>query len=181
MPSVKTIRGKTETIKDRAIYVYLPSLEMAEDWKHRAEKAGASISKFVIERVEDSLRREEGEEGYLSRLELIACFRKSEEELEKLRNENRLLRKLVDNLDTELKRYRAKPFLEDNFQGVRMFDKELINLLRKGGSYRDEDILANLGVNPTQAELVKAVSKQLEALEGYGLVEFSGKGWSWKG
>jgi hypothetical protein len=33
----------------------------------KAEKAGVSISKFVIERVEDSIRREEGEEGYLSR------------------------------------------------------------------------------------------------------------------
>ena len=36
----KPNRGKTETIKDRAIYVYLPSLEMVEDWKRRAEKAG---------------------------------------------------------------------------------------------------------------------------------------------
>ena len=33
-------RGKTETIKQRAIYVYLPSLEMVEDWKRRAERAG---------------------------------------------------------------------------------------------------------------------------------------------
>jgi len=56
-------RRKTETIKERAIYVYLPSLGMVRDWKSRAEKVG-SISKFVIERVEDSIRREEGEEGY---------------------------------------------------------------------------------------------------------------------
>jgi hypothetical protein len=47
-----------------------PSLETAENWKRRAEKAGVSISKFVIERVEDSIRRE-GEEGYISRAELI--------------------------------------------------------------------------------------------------------------
>jgi len=36
---------------------------MAENWKRRAEKAGISISKFVVERVEDSIRREEGEEA----------------------------------------------------------------------------------------------------------------------
>jgi hypothetical protein len=53
----------TKTIKERAIYVYLPSLEMARDWKSKAESAGASVSKFVIDRVEDSLRREEGEGG----------------------------------------------------------------------------------------------------------------------
>jgi len=57
---VETRKRKTETIKDRAIYVYLPSLEMVEDWKARAEKGGVSISNFVIERVEDSIRREEG-------------------------------------------------------------------------------------------------------------------------
>lgn len=95
----KRSRGKTETIKDRAIYVYLPSLEMVGDWKGRARKAGVSISRFVVEGVEDSIRREEGEEGYLSRLELVKRLRNAEEELKKLRNENRLLEKLVDNLD----------------------------------------------------------------------------------
>ncbi len=33
--------GKTETIKKRSIYVYLPSEDMVEDWKQRAEKARA--------------------------------------------------------------------------------------------------------------------------------------------
>jgi len=41
---------------------------MVEGWKAGAERAGVSISKFVVERVEDSIRREEGEESYLSRL-----------------------------------------------------------------------------------------------------------------
>ena len=76
----KPNRGKTETIKDRAVYVYLPSLEMVENWRRRAEKAGVSISKFVVERVEDSIRREEGEEGYLSRAELVRRLRGDEEE-----------------------------------------------------------------------------------------------------
>jgi len=64
----KPNRGKTRTIKDRAIYVYLSSLEMVEDWKQRAGKAGMSVSKFVVERVEESIRREEGEEGILAEL-----------------------------------------------------------------------------------------------------------------
>ena len=72
--------GKTETIKNRAIYVYLPSLSMVEDWKRQAEKAGTSISKFVVERVEDSTRREDGEEGYLTRLDLIRRLNNAEEE-----------------------------------------------------------------------------------------------------
>ena len=67
----KPNRGKTETIKERAVYVYLPSIEMVDDWKRRAGKAGTPLSKFVMERVEDSIKREDGEEGYLNRLELI--------------------------------------------------------------------------------------------------------------
>jgi predicted transcriptional regulator len=176
----RTNRGKTETVKQRAIYVYPPSLKITEDWKNRAEKAGTSISKFVIERVEDSIRREEGEESYLNRLELIKRLDKAEEELKKLRSDNRLLKKLVDNLDNELKRYRAKPFLKEDFQGIRRFEQELIDLLRKGDSYTGEAILANLNVNPSDTDLVKAVNNQLEILENYGLVEYVGRGWKWK-
>ncbi|MEM2169590.1 MAG: hypothetical protein QXH97_05745 [Candidatus Bathyarchaeia archaeon] len=174
-------RGKTETIKERTVYIYLPSLEMVEDWKRRAERAGVSLSKFVIERVLDSIRREDGEEGYLSRADLIKRLRNTEEEVKRLREENRLLRKLVENLDNELRRYRAVPFLEEHFEGVRRFDKELIDLLRGGGVYSDEEILARLNIDPSNADLVKAVSKQLELLEEYGLVEFTGRGWRWRG
>jgi predicted RNase H-like nuclease (RuvC/YqgF family) len=175
----RTNRGKTKTVKQRAIYVYLPSLEVAEDWKDRASKAGTSISKFVMERVEDSIRREEGEESYLNRLDLLKRLDKAEEELKKLRNENRLLKKLVDNLDNELKRHRAKPFLEEDFQGTRRFDKELIELLRKGDTYTGDAILAHFNIDPSETELVKTVNKQLEILEKYGLVEYVGRGWKW--
>jgi transposase len=154
---------------------------MVEDWKRRAEKAGVSISKFVIERVEESIRREEGEEGYLSRAELIKRLRDAEEELKKVKNENRLLKKLAENLDNELRRYRAQPFLEEAFEGVRRFDRDLIELLRRGGSYTEEQILTHLNIDPSDTDLVKAVSKQLEALEGYGLLEYKGRGWKWKG
>ena len=54
--------GKTETVKKRAIYVYVPSLGVVERWKGLAEKQNTRISKFVIEHVE-KLRRH----GTLSR------------------------------------------------------------------------------------------------------------------
>jgi len=57
---------------------------MLEDWKKRARKAKTSLSKFIIERVEDSIRKGEGEEGYLGRLELISRLKKAEDELKEL-------------------------------------------------------------------------------------------------
>ena len=176
-----TKKSKTETIKERAIYVYLPSLEMVDSWKLKADKAGVSISKFVVDRVEDAIRKEEGEETYLSRLQLVERLRKAEEESKGLREENRLLKKLVDNLDNELKRYRAKPFLEENFEGKRTFSRELIDLLKKGSTIGGDEILTRLGIESSDVDLVKSINRQLEVLEDYGLVEFTSKGWRWKG
>jgi len=176
----KPNKGKTETIKKRAIYVYLPSQKMADEWKGRADKAGTSISKFVIDRVEDSIRKEEGEEGYLNRLELIKKLNNAEEELKQLRQDNRLLKKLAENLDNENKRLRAQPFLDDSFRGVRRYNQEVIDLLKEGGSYSGEEILTKLSIDPSDTDLVKAVNRQLEVLESYGLVAYVGRGWKWK-
>jgi hypothetical protein len=90
---------------------------MVKDWKSRAEKGDVSISKFVIERVEEAVGREEGEASYLGRVELIKKLSDAEEELKKVRNENMLLRKLAENLGNELRRYSAQPFLEEAFEG----------------------------------------------------------------
>jgi hypothetical protein len=51
-------KSKTETIKKRAIYVYLPSEEMVKEWKELAGKTGTSLSKFVIGHVMNSLGKE---------------------------------------------------------------------------------------------------------------------------
>ncbi len=177
----KPNRGKTKTIKDRTIYIYLPTLSMVKDWKTRAEKAGASISKFVMERVEDSLKKEEGEEGYLSRIELIKKLGEIQDENKSMKEENRMLKRLAENLDKELRRYRAKPFVDEGFRGMRRFEKEFIELLKKGQSLNEERILSELGIDVSDVEMVKAVNKQLEALEGYGLVGYRGRGWRWKG
>jgi hypothetical protein len=176
----KPNKGKTKTIKKRSIYVYLPTQKMVEDWKSKAEKSGVSISKFVIDRVEDSLRKEEGEKSYLNRLELIKQLNNAKEEKDKLRKDNKLLKKLVDNLDNELKGLRAKPFLQEEYRGVREFDKELVELLKEGKSLLPEEILFRLNIESSKTNLIKAVNNQLSILEKYGLVEYVGRGWKWK-
>ena len=171
---------KTKDLKKRAIYVYLPSVEMANKWKKLAGKAGASISKFVIEHVEGSLK-EEGEEGYPRRTELIKRLKGVNEELARLREEKKILKRAYERLDLELRRYRAQPFLEGEFQGVRTYDKELIALLKRQGTVEGRRILEELGIDPRDSDLVKAVNKQLENLEGYGLIVARPRGWKWLG
>jgi len=51
-------RSRTADIKDRAVFVYLPSVEMAERWKSAARKRNHTLSGFIIETVEKSLSDE---------------------------------------------------------------------------------------------------------------------------
>jgi hypothetical protein len=91
-------RGKTETIKQRSIYVYLPSNDIVNEWKNLAKKSGASVSKFVQEHVMNSLRQEKME-GYEPRIELIKKLQITKEENDKLREENRILISAYERLD----------------------------------------------------------------------------------
>ncbi len=59
-------QGKAETIKERTAYIYIPSFDMVEDWKKRSHAANISLSKFVLDRVEDSIHSDKGSEGYVS-------------------------------------------------------------------------------------------------------------------
>lgn len=170
---------KNKQLTDRAIYVYLPTVEMAREWKALADKANASISKFVIEHVENSLKQEEDRKGYASRAELLKQLSEKDELIAKLTQDNRLLKMLADNLDREMKHYRAQPFLEDRFEGTRAYDKDLVELLKKEKTIDSDRLLKQLGINPKDTDLVKAVNKQLHALQGYGLVEPTARGWRW--
>jgi len=51
-------RSRTADIKERAVFVYLPSVEMAERWKSAARKRNHTLSGFIIETVESSLSDE---------------------------------------------------------------------------------------------------------------------------
>jgi hypothetical protein len=173
-------RRKTETIKERSIYVYLPSHEMVKAWKKRADERGVSISKFVIEHVENSLQQEE-DPSYRSRGELIKEISELKSELKEFREDNRQKRIVIERQENELRRYRAEGFLDEHFAGVRKYDRELIEILKTRGVVDSDELLQALNINPREGDLLKAVSHQLENLEAYGLIESTKRGWRWLG
>lgn len=172
--------GKTDTIKKRAIYVYLPSLEMVQHWKELASRQDLSVSKFVTEHVENSLRQEEGEEGFMSRAELMKKATELESQVGELSRERRMLRTLVGKLERDLKVQSTRDFLDEEFEGTRSFDRELVELLRVGRSLMDDELLEGLGLECDDMEARKTVGKQLESLESYGLVKATSNGWVWR-
>jgi ATP-dependent Lon protease len=171
-------KGLTQTIKQRALYLYLPSEEMAEEWKSLAKHARVSVSRFILDHVQNSLDQEKGD--YVARSELIKREQELKAENSKLREENRMLRSAYERLDEELKHYRAKPFLEPEFEGIRTYEKELIDLFKKQKAVRSDEILGSLRIDPGNSDLVKAVNRQLELLEKYGIIEPIIGGWKWK-
>ncbi len=168
-------------LKERSIYVYLPSVDIAKRWKKLAEKSGRTISKFVAEHVENSLAQEEESSEYKSRAELLNQQKEKDGEIARLRKESRLMKQLAERLDNELRRYRIQPFAEEDFQGIRTYDRELVELLKRERNVDSDDLLRRLGIDPKEKDMVKAVDRQLASLESYGLVQATPRGWRWKG
>jgi hypothetical protein len=173
--------GKTRAINERYVYAYLPSVEMVRDWKAKAKKTNVSISQFILEHVTNSLRQEDGEESYKPRVEMIEELRKRDETIEKLTRENEITRLALERVEGELRRYRAEPFLEENFRGTRKYDVKLIEILKKGEPVDSNQLLRQLRISAKDSDLVKAVGRQLENLEAYRLVEKTHRGWKWVG
>ncbi len=174
-------RRKTETIKERAIYVYLPSEDMAKEWKGRAEAGGLSISKFVVEHVQNSLSQEE-DPGYASRSELLRRLGSLEDENRRLSEEDDILKSAYARLEEELKVYRRTSFEETkDYQGARGFEKELVAVLKRKRIVDAGELLGLLGVDPKDTESVKAVTRELQNLVDYGFVVALPRGWRWQG
>ena len=116
--------------KERYTYVYHPSVEHKRRWEKIAKKAKTSLSKFVIGTVDSVI---DGDEDFKPRRELVR-------EMDTLRAENRTLRDdlcqkiiVLQKYENELKRYRHQAFLGADYQGVRRYSKELVEILKSRG------------------------------------------------
>jgi hypothetical protein len=164
--------------KSRYVYLYLPSADDKKRWEKLAIEAGVPLTKFVIEIVENALLEES---EFKPRAEMVKELGSLRDEVRKLQDELRLKNIVIDKYESELKRYRSATFLEGGFEGAREYNHELVELLKRKGVADSYKILEELGIDPREADLVKAVSSQLDNLEAYGLVESTPRGWRWKG
>lgn len=176
---------KSKTTKKRRIYVYLPSKELMERWKKHAKKQGMSISKYIFEIVDEHIQTDKTDK---SKKELSKNFIKLEKQNEILRIENIELKKKVDMLnlltdryEKQLRDYSNKTFIENGkWEGVREYQSELIELFKSKTSIKENEIIDLLHIDPTDVKTMKAISKQIEHLEDYGVIEHIKGGWRWK-
>ena len=164
--------------RSRYVYVYLPSAEDKKRWDKLASEAKVPLSKFVIEIVENALA---DDAEIKPRAELVKQLGTLRDEIRKLQEELKLKNIVLDKYENELKRYRSAAFLEDDFEGARKYSQRLIKILKRGDLVDNYRLLEELGIDPREADLVKAVSTELENLETYGLISYSPRGWRWVG
>ncbi|VVB64377.1 Uncharacterised protein [uncultured archaeon] len=162
--------------KNRYTYVYHPSVVHKERCVKLAKKARTPLSKFIVGIVD----------GVLDENEEYKPHREVAREMETLKTENKTLRDdlrqkeiVLERYEAELKRYRAQPFQEEDYQGMRRYSKELVEILKSRGFVDSYRLLEDLSIDPRESDLVKAVSMQLEELEGYGMIKAEAKGWRW--
>ncbi len=173
--------GKTETIKQRTAYAYLPSEQARARWEKAAKATGMSLSRFIVDVVERALR-EGDDEDFRSPKEVWKENVELRETNKRLAEEKRMMSALVEKLEDEVRRYRTELFLEGpQVRRVRQYEKELIDLLREGGVVNSEEILRRLRIKPTDTASTQAIRIQLENLQAYGLVHATPRGWRWVG
>jgi predicted RNase H-like nuclease (RuvC/YqgF family) len=171
--------GKTESIKERRVDVYLDTIGRKERWTRKADEADESLSKFVQQCVEYAL--EKGGPNFEELGERGKKIQDLEEEMKSLRNEVKQKNIVIEKLEADLGRYRMEPFLKDDYEGVRDFDQELIQLVKEAERIKSEELVRRLGVDQTDRETMQAIDSQLRQLESYGLIAHTTHGWRWDG
>ncbi len=172
-------KSKTDTIKERSLYVYLPHEEMTKEWKHRAEQAGTSISKFIIEHVTNSLNSEKHQPSVETRVNLIKSNKELQAENNDLHKKLQLLENLCGRLEHDLRKQTLQPFQQKDFTGIRAYEADLIKVFKTYNDIRKEDIYSKLDIDPMDKESTTAILHQIEQLERYGLIKDIGRKWRW--
>jgi regulator of replication initiation timing len=162
--------------KSRYVWLYLPSKGDKKRWQAIADKAKSPLSTFCISIIEEKLAEEE---DFKPRRELTKENETLKAENKALRDDLRQKAVVLERFEADLKKYRSQSFLENDYHGVRRYSKEIVELLKSRGQVDSYKILEALEIDPRESELVKAVSRQLEELEGYGLIKAEGRSWQW--
>ncbi len=175
---------KRTPVKQRSIYVYVPTNEMADRWKRLAKKSGLSISQYVQNIVENHI----GDNSVVaSREALDRRLGELEGQNSQLRSENIALAKrvkmldvLTDRYEEDLRNLKNRQFQdESSFEGVREYEPKLIKLLKEKGFVKEHELLDLLHIDPSDTASIWAINQQLDNLFSYELVKRSKGGLMW--
>ncbi|HWG89366.1 MAG TPA: hypothetical protein VNZ52_00810 [Candidatus Thermoplasmatota archaeon] len=177
--------GKTKTIKQRRIDVYLPTLEAKERWGEAAAKRRQKVSEMVFELVETALAPPVGADQATPQ-QLVEELEDLRADLEAQRRRIEELTLLKESLEQELATYRAQAVADTG--GVPKLDSRLVRLFSEArgrdGRHRvveAPEVRKALRITARDEDQGKALNLSLEAMELHGWIKRAGKGWVWHG
>ena len=162
--------------KNRSWTLYFPSEEDLDRWQELAKAAKLPLSHWIFETMELHLA-ESPQEGH----DLAKEVSQFKEEIATLHEELRIKSKILQQYETELFNLRHREFLQSpsEIRGFAQLSEELVELLKKGKTWRSDDLLKALNLDPKNKDSISILLNQLQGLQDFGLVEESTKGWRW--
>lgn len=163
-----------EKYRGRRWEIYFPSEIFLEKWKERAKASRMPLSKWIFETIESHM-----DEDTTTVQDLTM-------DQEALRDQNRKLRRDLENAEAELERQRTELFklrnealLQPVPQGVVQLNERLVDILKSGGTWSSHGLLKELDINSNDVEAIQIVTHQLQMLQDFNLVIEGPRGWKW--
>jgi hypothetical protein len=158
--------------KDRTIQLITHSDSQKSKLEKLAHKNGSPLSKYLLNLIESAAADEERPIRLEDSSKLL-------EEIDILKEDLRIKSLLLERYESDMRRHQSASFIEPGFRGIRHIDVKLICAI-KAGPIGDYKLLDLLQIDRNDTDMIQAVSRQLEALESYGLIGKGEGGWRWK-
>lgn len=139
---------------------------------------GQPLSKYILEMARRGRDRDSSRTGSPEAAKELTDLR---EENRRLRAEQTELRKLYDRAEADIFKLRHGSYSDENFQGDRQPAEKLIAILQSHKTLSKQDLLQEMGIDISDIEAMKILLGQLQALQTFGLVDESARGWRWVG
>ena len=161
--------GKSKTIKERSVYLYVPTEGMVEQWKKEARRHGMPLSRFLVEIIDDAMRRNPS--GLTPKEELEKELAKASSELASLRSEKESFQSLLRQTEASVASYRESLYTLAEHTHDEAMLSNLIGLFKKRRVRRVEEVPAALGIDATDEAAMSRLQDGIGYLKKLGLIE----------
>ena len=110
-----------------------------------------------------------------------AGLQDAREELARIQKELKEKNARITQLETDLFTARHSLFLQPIPTGRGKLSSDLVDLLQDGHTWRPDEIMRRLGIDPRNIDAITALAGQLHALQDLKLVAEGNNGWRWIG
>ena len=171
-------QSKMDTYSKRRKEIIFPDLETLDDWKAKAKASKMSLSKFIFEHVNNSLRTE-FENGHPERAKLILENKAMSDKVRILQEDLMLKKRHIMRTEKEIERMRADYFLNPDLDGIRTYHAKLVQLFKTRKIIRSKDLIGLLEIDINDSKVLESIKVQIHEFEMSGLLEPTSDGWRW--